>query len=344
MGHDIKIVGLMYDGREHDYPFSIIPAKDTNDAQAIVHNMCSMEHLSPDVIIVSLDIPLQIFFQGKFKQYNKPYIAITPLENGPLCMSWSAPLFEMDWVFFISELGKQEALKAGLTKVDHIQIGIDSNFWRVPTPEEKKLFRKGMGIEEDEYVILTIADNQERKNLWAALSIVSRLKEMGKKVRYILVTRIESEFGWKIRDLAMSLGINKELMAMNRGMPLVNLWSLYAMSDCFLLTSKAEGLGMPVLEAMSCGVPVVGTDTGAITELLSEDRGYLIPPEYEFIDVWGNSRRRMIDIKEAAMTIYTLKPDVGPARKFAESRTWDVPAQQLDEKVRELCTTAQKTP
>jgi hypothetical protein len=79
MGHEIRIAGLSYSGQEHNYPFSIIPAKDTNDVFGIVNNLCNLEMTSPDVIIVALDIPLQIFFQEKFKQFKKPYIAITQL-------------------------------------------------------------------------------------------------------------------------------------------------------------------------------------------------------------------------------------------------------------------------
>lgn len=342
MGHEIRIVGLSYQGQEHTYPFSIIPCKDTNDAHAIVHNLCVMPHTNPDVIIVALDIPLQISFFEKFAQYKKPYIAITPLENGPLTMSWTAPMFNFSWTFFISELGKQEALKAGLKKVDHLLVGIDSNFWHVPTPEEKQGLRKGMGIEDDEFVILTVADNQERKNLWAALSVTSELKKRGRKVRHVLVTRVDSPFGWKIRDLALKLGINQEVMTMNRGMPKENLWSLYALSDCFLLTSKAEGLGMPVLEAMACGVPVVGTDTGAIHELLEDGRGFPIAPEYTFCDVWGNSKRDMFGIVEGANVIETMAGTpmwnlaASKARSYVETRTWDVPAKQLNDKIEEL--------
>jgi glycosyltransferase involved in cell wall biosynthesis len=342
MGHEIRVIGLSYQGQEHNYPFSIIPCKDTNDAQAIVHNLHVMTHLAPDVIIVALDIPHQINFFEKLSQYKKPYIAITPLENGPLTMSWTAPMFNFSWTFFISELGKQEALKAGLKKVDHLLVGIDSQFWHVPTPDEKKGLRKGMGIEDDEFVILTVADNQERKNLWASLSVTSELKKRGKKARHILVTRADSPFGWRLRDLAMTLGINQEVMIMNRGMSKENLWSLYALADCFLLTSKAEGLGLPVMEAMASGLPVVATDTGAIPELLSDGRGFLIAPEYTMTDVWGNSCRAFFGIQEGTNVIESLSDSplfslaAQKARSYIEGRSWDVPAKQLHDKIEEL--------
>jgi glycosyltransferase involved in cell wall biosynthesis len=203
-----------------------------------------------------------------------------------------------------------------------------------------------MDIADDEYVVLTVADNQERKNLWAAMSVISELKKRGRKVRHILVTRVETPFGWKIRDLAMTLDTNQETMTMNKGMPIENLWSLYALSDCFLLTSKAEGLGLPVMEAMCCGLPVIATDTGAIHELLQDGRGFLVPPEYSFIDVWGNSKRDMLDITYATTVIEGLidkdKPEYSiPARQFMETKTWDKPAKQLADKIEELTNAPQ---
>lgn len=337
----VCIVGLGYAGQEHNYPFSVLPCKDTSDAHAIVHNLNVLPKESPDIIIVALDIPLQIFFFEKFRQYKKPYIAITPLENPPLTMTWAAQMLQMDFVFFISELGKQAGLSAGLKNVDHLEVGIDTDFWRIPTPEEKIGLRKGMNI-TDEFVILTVADNQERKNLWAALAITSELKKRGKKVKHILVTRTETPFGWKLRDLAQTLDISQELITMNRGMPVENLWSLYAMSDCFLLTSKAEGLGLPVMEAMSCGLPVVATDTGAISELLADGRGFLAPREFEIVDVWGNSLRHFIDIRKTAEIIANIdRSTVELAREFMVSKTWDIPAKQLGGKVEELTNAPQ---
>jgi glycosyltransferase involved in cell wall biosynthesis len=51
------------------------------------------------------------------------------------------------------------------------------------------------------------------------------------------------------------------------GVPLHSLPDLYAEADVFFLPSKYEGFEMVTLEALSCGVPVVGGDVGAVSEL-----------------------------------------------------------------------------
>ena len=50
--------------------------------------------------------------------------------------------------------------------------------------------------------------------------------------------------------------------------------------DTFVLNSLSEGMSNTVLEAMSCGLPVVATAVGANSELVENDRtGYLIPSD-----------------------------------------------------------------
>lgn len=53
---------------------------------------------------------------------------------------------------------------------------------------------------------------------------------------------------------------------------------VYAALDGFGMTSLAETIGTVTLEALAQGVPVIGTDAGGTSELLSEGRGILIPP------------------------------------------------------------------
>ena len=341
LGHEIKVSGLMYTGKEHNNSFSIIPCASIQDAQAVANNIV---HLwKPEIIIVALDLPLQDAFFNYLGHFKIPYIAITPLENGPLTMSWAAPLFNINAVFFISELGKLEAQKAGVHKAEHLQIGVDTESWHPATPDERKQLRKGLGIAEESFVVLTVADNQERKNLWAGLKAFSLLKkETDRPLKYILVTRERSQYGWKLRDLAVTLDINQELSIFERGLPQKDLWGLYAIADVYLQPSKAEGLGLPVLDAMACKVPVMATNTGAMTELLEGGRGYLVPAEYVFTDVWGNSSRSMMSIDTAKdyLKVVTINQQddsaVQRAYEYVKGRTWDIPVKQIDTKISEL--------
>jgi glycosyltransferase involved in cell wall biosynthesis len=143
--------------------------------------------------------------------------------------------------------------------------------------------------------------------------------------------------GWKLRDLAMTYKIAPDLMIMERGLSFGQLYALYAVADAFLLTSKAEGLNMAVLEAMSVGVPVVATACGSLPELLADGRGFLMETEYSHIDPWGNERRDFPYAESGASSldvIHKLKGkmelvSVTSARMYMESRTWDKPIQQL---------------
>lgn len=53
--------------------------------------------------------------------------------------------------------------------------------------------------------------------------------------------------------------------------------ALYAGARCFLFTSLYEGFGLPVLEAMACGVPVVGSNATSIPEVVG-NAGILVDP------------------------------------------------------------------
>lgn len=55
---------------------------------------------------------------------------------------------------------------------------------------------------------------------------------------------------------------------------------VYKQSDMFVLPSQNETFGQVFIEAMSCGIPVIGTKVGGIPEIISDDyNGFLIPPD-----------------------------------------------------------------
>ncbi|MEG4838194.1 glycosyltransferase family 4 protein [Microcoleus sp. B9-D4] len=57
------------------------------------------------------------------------------------------------------------------------------------------------------------------------------------------------------------------------------LKEFYSKCDAWLFSSRSEGVGLPILEAMACGTPVIGTPAGAAPELLAGGGGILVKPE-----------------------------------------------------------------
>jgi len=346
--HEIGViaVGLGYDGREHYWPFAITPCGHLQEVPTIVNQIRG--HGAPvEAIVVALDIPLQ---EALLKQLKKPgddvpYIGIFPLEAGPLCMPWAMQLLQMDARLVMSQFGQTELARAGVESA-FLPVGIDDpGLWRPPTPEERMQIRQGLGIDDDTFVVLTVADNQERKNLARAMEIVADFaveveernqagfvteKHIKRQVQWNLVTRVASPVGWKLDDLAMRLGVFEMMSMYNRGVPSKMLWSLFAAADCFLLTSKAEGLAIPVLEAMACKLPVVATDCTAMREHLADGRGLLIEPEYEYTDPFGNGTRWMASLAAGVDQLTLLaefgskkQVDLDAAFDYVTARTWE---------------------
>ncbi len=356
-GFDVTALGIGYDMTEHDWPFSIIPVNQSGmlrEIPAMIHNFQQMgdnKIWKPlEAIVVALDVPLH----EKLLQIDRgtenpiPYLGVFPIESGPLCASWTSTLSLMSERLVISEFGAKMVRDQSL-ETHYLPVGIDTESWRPPGADERAALRESLGFTDDDFVVLTVADNQERKNLSAGMSIMSKLREQI-NAKWMTVTRMDSPVGWKLPDLAESFGMTDHFIAFNRGLPFDRLWILYAAADAFLLTSKAEGLCLPILESMATELPVVAHNITAIPEHIYPDpdwsrvknglwekgkpkgqpRGIVIPVEYSIIDAWGNSVRSFPNQKEAVKLLVKLskmKPAkrdamVKAGREYAVDRTW----------------------
>lgn len=345
-GHEVKVIGFGYKGEEHNYPFGIIPSNNLMECSAIVKNLENLWKM--DVLIVALDIPIQEQFLSFLQNRKFKYFGVFPIEAPPLCLSWSMVLMSMDKQLVISRFGTEEAHRMGIPAI-YLPVGIDTKSWRPSTSEERKKIRtNGLGIDDDTFVILTVADNQERKNLSAILEVYSEFVQDHPKSLYILVTREHNLAGWKLQDYMMELdanpthkvSINDKRMIIERGISFTELWSLYAASDAFVMASKAEGMNLPLLEAMATGIPAIGTNCTGIAESLADGRGYLVEPEYYHRDPFGNGMRYWINkngLLEALNKIYDKQlPDTKAALEYAQGMTWEKSIDILCEQLKEF--------
>ena len=342
-GHKVRVLGLGYKGEEHNFPFSIIPCGNFNHLFAMVTNLQRMGEL--DVLVVGIDIPLHGRVMSLFPNRQFKYWGIFPVESTPLQKSWANILNQMDEVFVLSEFGKEEIDRHEI-KSWYLPIGVDTQSWRLPLPGERENLRGSYGIAEDEFVILTVADNQERKLLSRTAQIIRDFKEQKKvPVRWLLVTRINLEVGWNIPDLVSDMGLVNETLPIERGISFKELWSLYVMADCFLLTSKTEGIGIPAIEAMAVGIPVAETDCTGLRENMRKGGGFPIAPEKmedDHLDPFGNSRRYFASPKDGVRQLDNIyhkrgtKAQVNQARGYVETLDWKIGGNLLLRKLEEM--------
>src|ERR1035437_1374461 len=81
-GYEVKVIALQNRGEEHWNNFAVIPVETIAESFAAIHNLNIM--WKPDVLIVALDIPTHQQYFQRTSPLGLKYIAITPLENGPL--------------------------------------------------------------------------------------------------------------------------------------------------------------------------------------------------------------------------------------------------------------------
>jgi glycosyltransferase involved in cell wall biosynthesis len=350
MGHEVKAIGLHYAGQEHNYDFSIIPIQGSQEAIVAIYNLRALWNF--DVLVVALDIPLQNFILQQIQDFRSTfkYVGIMPVEADPLCMSWAMVLLQMDLPLIISKFGTEECHKANVLSAKHIQLGVDQDMWVPATLEQKKKYRKGLlNVTDDEtFVVLTVADNQERKNLSAALEAFRDFSKEDLNSKYILVTRENNPVGWSLRDLIFEYGVQDKVIIMERGMPKEELQKVYATADCFLLTSKAEGLGLILTEAMSMKIPCVGTDCTGIKELLDDRRGELVQPRMVVRDPFGNGRRYWINTQLATGALQRIHrgflPDLLSAQKHVQNMKWEDTVAFMDKELMKLMENVDEQP
>jgi glycosyltransferase involved in cell wall biosynthesis len=96
----------------------------------------------------------------------------------------------------------------------------------------------------------------------------------------------------------------------------------YAAADIFVMPSRYEGFGMPYIEAMRYGIPVVGTRTGGIPETVPPGTGLLIPPDDDVALAAA--------IKNLAESVETREALGEAGRHWSERFHWERIVDQLE--------------
>jgi len=172
-----------------------------------------------------------------------------------------ATLKEADRIIAISECTKRDILHYGDFPEDRIDVIYQScgtSFAGPVAPETLSAVKQKHSLPEN--FILYVGTVEERKNAGLAVEAMKRLPN---DLSLVVVGRLTG-YGLKVRKAAADAGLGHRVHFLG-SVPYEDLPALYHMAQCFVYPSRYEGFGIPVIEAIQCGLPVVAC-TGSCLE------------------------------------------------------------------------------
>lgn len=171
-------------------------------------------------------------------------------------------------------------------RIDVAVPGVGERFFSTVSREVCAAFRADKNLPDR--FILFLGTLEPRKNLLTLLHAYAKLPT--RAVKLVLA----GGKGWLYEDIfrAIEMLDLKEDVILPGYVPGVELPRWYASAETFVYPSIYEGFGLPLLEAMAVGTPVIASDTSSLPEAVG-DAGVLVPPED--IAAWTAALAEAID-------------------------------------------------
>lgn len=243
----------------------------------------------------------------------------------------------MDVPVAMAKFGQRQCKKKYNLDTEYIPHGIEpDNYYPLPEKERQEL-KKKWGF-ENKFVIGTVARNQGRKMLDRTFKAFALFSQ--KNPDAILFLHTDPDDAAQVfhtGEMVQRYNLNNKIVFSGtryyKGFDYKKMNEIYNLMDVFLLTTSGEGFGIPIIEAMACGVPVIATDYTTTRELVIDNKAGLgidlvgtdkeENPEAhtdELIDgtITGswNVERGICSIKDASNKLQIIKDDKVLAKQF----------------------------
>lgn len=210
-------------------------------------------------------------------------------------------------------------------KITVLYSGVDARF--APVRDRAEIDRVCTKYQLPQPFILSVGTLQPRKNYGRLIEAFARVIQHpersggsgGRDIWHLVITGGK---GWMVEtifELVQRLGLEGRVHFPGF-VDDADLPALYSAAELFAYVSLYEGFGLPLLEAMACGTPVIGSNTSSLPEVIGEAGLQVDPRSVDDIarDLW-----RMMDQPELR------ERSIGLGRERAKLFTWDKAAREL---------------
>lgn len=172
--------------------------------------------------------------------------------------------------------------------------------------------------------ILSVGSIEPRKNLLGLLKAYNLLDENVKKEYKLVLIGFK---GWNNSELMEIIEANKDNILYLGFISDEDLAKVYNLASCFVFPSFYEGFGLPPIEAMACGTPVLCSDNSSLPEVCSDAAIYCNPNSIEDI-----SKKITIILSDKELQNNLIKKGLERCLEF----TWEKSARKHIEVFKEL--------
>jgi glycosyltransferase involved in cell wall biosynthesis len=230
--------------------------------------------LSPCVVVCHDVIEYQLpeyRYPVVFRSYIKPYH--TGAAKADVIVAPSR--FTADQLK--AELGvKESALRV-------IPNGVDHSRFR---PGDGRAFLRKHGLPEDRKYVLYVGSEQPRKDVPTAVRAFVEAWRTDRSLFFLKLGRADELPGRPVRDEVMRILEAAGATGSSRFIEWVDdgdLQLAYSAAHVLVFPTRYEGFGLPVLEAMACGTPVITTNASSIPEVAGDAAITAEPGDHETI-------------------------------------------------------------
>lgn len=344
-GHEVHVLGVNYYGYPHEFPYKIYPAYAGGDLLGFKLLPQLVKELKPDIVILQTD-PWHV----------SGYL--TPFDDAPLSLTENVQfigviavdgkntdgtmLNDLDHVVFWTEFARDEAVKGGYIGTSSvIGLGVDTSIFNpVPRASAREQFNfdnilAKRGFAPDVFMVGCVGRNQWRKRLDLTVEYFAEWVHDYNVEDAVLWLHVNptSRDAWDLKGLVKLFDVEKQVLIPNltgNGVFESQMAVLYNSMDLLFSTTLGEGFGLPMFEAMACGIPLLAPRWSALGELattgalLADCTSIAVHPEQV------NTVGGVMDRRSTVALLHTLYSDSvlrgrlsEQALKLASSRKFD---------------------
>ncbi|MDQ7948440.1 MAG: glycosyltransferase family 1 protein [Pedobacter sp.] len=212
-----------------------------------------------------------------------------------------------DRIIAISERTKQDIVEIYGTdpfKIEVVYQSCDDRFKTLKSDSEKLSIKEKYQLPD--CYLLYVGTIEARKNL---VALINALPKVGDAIPLVVIGR-STNYRKEVEKAILRNGLEKRVIFMD-SVPFYDLPEIYQLASCFILPSYYEGFGIPIIEALYSGIPVIAA-TGSCLEEAGGPHSLYVPPD----DVEALAKAIMLVLTDEQVALNMRKQGLSYVQRF----------------------------